>query len=93
MRGKGLGSVAARVGITNVAADQVGMLGNVINVLAVRDVLEARGHRGLLMSPRRHRVGIHRLMCGWNRESTYHDGCGGLPAGGRVIHGVGYQGD
>ena len=54
MRGKGLRSVAASVGMTHVAADQMGMLGTVINVLAFRDVLEALGHRGLLMRSQGH---------------------------------------
>ena len=54
MRAKGSCSVAASVGMTRVAAYQVGMLGTVINVLALRGVIAARGYRGMLMSPRGH---------------------------------------
>ncbi len=52
MRAKGSCSVAASVGVTRVAAYQVGMLGTVINVLAFRSVIAARGYRGMLMIPR-----------------------------------------
>ena len=49
MRAKGSCSVAASVGMTRVAAYQVGMPETVINVLAFRGVIAARGYRGMLI--------------------------------------------
>jgi len=63
------GHLSARYGIQRVTADQVGMLGTVMNGLALRDVLEDSGQRTAIYSA----VEMGAIVASYRRDAALND--------------------